>query len=81
MGILVWIAVGLAGAWLAAQLWKSGGYGLPVNIILGIPGGLGGSWLFGRLGIWPGDARIGSTMAAFLGAVILVWITHWLRRP
>ncbi|PYU80534.1 MAG: hypothetical protein DMG50_19725 [Acidobacteria bacterium] len=39
-----------------------------------------GGWLFGMLGIWPGGGIIGSILVAFVGAVILVWITRLLKR-
>jgi uncharacterized membrane protein YeaQ/YmgE (transglycosylase-associated protein family) len=32
------------------------------------------------LGIWPGGGMIGSIIVAFVGAVILVWITRVLKR-
>ncbi|HLV95309.1 MAG TPA: GlsB/YeaQ/YmgE family stress response membrane protein [Candidatus Acidoferrales bacterium] len=80
MGILAWIVVGLIAGWLAGQVMKGGGYGVIVDIILGILGGLLGGWLFGVLGIWHGGGMIGSIIVAFIGAVILVAITRVLKR-
>jgi uncharacterized membrane protein YeaQ/YmgE (transglycosylase-associated protein family)/CRP-like cAMP-binding protein len=80
MGFLVWILVGLVAGWLAGQVMKGGGYGVLVDIILGIVGGLLGGWLFGFLGIWRGGGMIGSVIVAFIGAVILIWITRLLKR-
>ena len=52
-----------------------------VDIILGILGGLLGGWIFGLLGIWHGGSGIiGSIIVAFIGAVILVWITRLIKR-
>jgi len=51
-----------------------------VDIILGILGGVLGGWLFGLLGLWPGRGWIGSIIVAFVGAVILVWITRLLKK-
>jgi uncharacterized membrane protein YeaQ/YmgE (transglycosylase-associated protein family) len=59
---------------------KGGGYGVLVDIILGILGGFIGGWIFGKLGIWPGGGMIGSIIVAFVGAVILVWITRLLKK-
>jgi len=70
--VIYWIVVGLIAGWLAGLVMKGGGYGVLVDIILGILGGLLGGWLFGRLGIWPGGGILGSIVVAFLGAVILV---------
>ena len=59
---------------------KGGGYGVIVDVILGILGGFVGGWLFGQLGIWPGGGIIGSLIVAFIGAVILVGITRLIKR-
>jgi uncharacterized membrane protein YeaQ/YmgE (transglycosylase-associated protein family) len=80
MGFIEWIVVGLIAGWLAGKVMKGGGYGVLVDIILGILGGLLGGWLFGALGIWPGGGVIGSILVAFVGAVILVWITRLIKK-
>ena len=80
MGVLAWIVVGLIAGWLAGQVMKGGGYGVLVDIILGILGGVVGGWIFGALGIWHGGGMIGSILVAFIGAVILVAITRVLKR-
>ncbi len=80
MGILAWIIVGLIAGWLAGKVMKGGGYGILVDIILGILGGILGGWLFGLLGIWQGRGLIGSIIVAFIGAVILVAITRAIKR-
>jgi uncharacterized membrane protein YeaQ/YmgE (transglycosylase-associated protein family) len=80
MGFLEWIVVGLIAGWLAGQVMKGGGYGVIVDIILGILGGVLGGWIFGMLGIWRGGGIIGSLIVAFIGAVILVWITRLIKK-
>jgi len=77
---LYWIFVGLIAGWLAGQVMKGGGYGMLVDIILGILGGIVGGWVFGLLGIWPGGRIIGSIIVAFVGAVFLVGITRLLKK-
>ena len=79
MGFLAWIVVGLIAGWLAGQVMRGGGYGVLVDIILGLVGGVVGGWVFGLLGIWPGGGIIGSIVVAFVGAVILVGITRLLK--
>jgi len=80
MGFLTWILVGLIAGWLAGQVMKGGGYGVAVDIILGVLGGILGGWVFGALGIWQGGGMIGFIVVAFIGAVILVAITRMLKR-
>ena len=79
MGFIVWIVVGLIAGWLAGQVMKGRGYGVLVDIILGIFGGVVGGWIFGLLGIWPGGGVIGSIVVAFVGAVILVGFARMLK--
>jgi len=80
MNFLAWIVVGLIAGWLAGQVMKGGGYGVLVDIILGILGGFLGGWIFGLLGIGAGGGMIGSIIVAFIGAVILVGITRLIKR-
>ena len=80
MGLLAWIIVGLIAGWLAGQVMKGGGYGVLVDIILGLLGGLLGGWLFGQLGLGAGGGMVGSIIVAFIGAVILVGITRLIKR-
>jgi len=80
MGIIAWVFVGLIAGWLAGRVMKGGGYGVVVDIILGILGGVVGGWVFHLLGIWPGGGIVGSIIVAFVGAVILVGITRLLKK-
>ena len=77
--MIYWIVVGLIAGWLAGQVMKGGGYGVLVDIILGILGGFVGGWVFGLLGIHAGG-MIGSIVVAFVGAVLLVWITRLMKK-
>ena len=80
LGFITWIVVGLIAGWLAGQVMKGGGYGVIVDIVLGLLGGVLGGWLFGALGIWPGGGVVGAIIVAFVGAVILVGISRLLKR-
>jgi uncharacterized membrane protein YeaQ/YmgE (transglycosylase-associated protein family) len=74
------IIVGLIAGWLAGQVMKGGGYGVLMDIALGLLGGIVGGWVFGALGIWPSGGIFGSVVVSFVGAVILVAITRMLKR-
>ena len=43
-GLVWWILIGLIAGWLAGKVMKGGGYGVLVDIILGILGGILGGW-------------------------------------
>ncbi len=78
-GLLYAVIVGLVAGWLAGQVMKGGGYGILVDIILGILGGIVGSRVFGLLGLHAGGL-IGRIVVSFVGAVILVWITRLVKK-
>lgn len=78
-GLVYAIVVGLVAGWLAGQVMKGGGYGVLVDIILGILGGIVGSWVFGLLRLHAGGL-IGRIVVSFVGAVILVWITRLVKK-
>jgi len=78
-GLLYAVIVGLIAGWLAGQVMKGGGYGILVDIILGILGGIVGNWVFGLLGLHAGGL-IGRIVVSFVGAVILVWITRLIKK-
>jgi len=74
------MVVGLIAGWLAGKVMRGGGYGVIMDIVLGILGGILGGWIFTRLGVGVGGGMIGSIIVAFIGAVILVWITRLFKR-
>jgi uncharacterized membrane protein YeaQ/YmgE (transglycosylase-associated protein family) len=78
-GLVYSILVGLVAGWLAGQVMKGGGYGIVVDIILGILGGIVGGWVFGMLGLHAGGL-IGNIVVSFVGAVILVWLVHLVKK-
>jgi len=79
-GLLYWLVVGLIGGWLAGVVMKGGGYGMVVDIVLGVLGGLLGGWIFSALGIGAGAGLVGGIIVSFVGAVILVALTRVLKR-
>ena len=45
------IVVGLIDGWLTGQVMKGGGYGIVMDIVLGLLGGIIGGWVFGSMTI------------------------------
>ncbi|HEY2000577.1 GlsB/YeaQ/YmgE family stress response membrane protein [Paraburkholderia sp.] len=79
-GIIAWLIIGAIAGWLAGVLVKGGGFGLIVDIIVGIVGAFIGGWLAGVLHISLGGGWIGSIITAVIGAVILLFIIRLFRR-
>lgn len=79
-GLIAWIIIGGVAGWLAGVLVKGGGFGLIVDIIVGIAGAFIGGWLFGAMGISLGKGWIGSIATAAIGAVILLFVIRLIKR-
>ena len=82
MGILSWIVVGLIAGWLAGMVMKGSGFGLIVNIIVGVVGALLGGWIattFLNIGGMSG-INLQSILIAFVGAVLLLLVLRLIGR-
>jgi uncharacterized membrane protein YeaQ/YmgE (transglycosylase-associated protein family) len=79
-GLVVWILIGLIAGWAAGKVMKGGGYGVLVDILLGLCGSVVGGWVFHALGLWAGGGLVGSFIIAFIGAVLLVWISRLIKK-
>jgi uncharacterized membrane protein YeaQ/YmgE (transglycosylase-associated protein family) len=74
-----WIVIGGIAGWLAGKLMKGGGFGIIVNVLLGIVGSVVGGWLFGLAGITAGGI-VGSLASATVGAIVLLAIVGLIKR-
>jgi uncharacterized membrane protein YeaQ/YmgE (transglycosylase-associated protein family) len=79
-GLIAWLIIGALAGWLAGLLVKGGGFGIFVDIVVGIVGAFIGGWLAGVLGISLGGGWIGSIITAVIGAVILLFILRLIKR-
>jgi len=77
--LIWWAVVGLIAGWAAGKIMKGGGYGVVMDIVLGIIGAVIGGWLMGIVGIHAGGF-IGTIIVAIIGAVFLIWITRMLKK-
>jgi len=77
--LIWWAVVGLIAGWAAGRIMKGGGYGVVMDIVLGIIGAVIGGWVLGALGIHAGGF-IGTIIVAIFGAVVLIWITRLLKK-
>ena len=78
-GLLWWCIVGLIAGFLAGKVMKGGGFGIAMDIVIGIVGAMIGGWVFGLLGIYSGG-MIGSVVIAFVGACILLWLVRLIKK-
>ncbi len=73
--ILGWIVIGIIAGWLTGKIMRGAGYGILMDLILGLVGAVIGGWIFGLLGI-SAFGLLGSLAAATVGAVVLVAIAR-----
>ncbi|MGH7949860.1 MAG: GlsB/YeaQ/YmgE family stress response membrane protein [Candidatus Binataceae bacterium] len=73
------ILIGLVAGWLAGILMKGSGYGIVVDIVLGLVGAVIGRIIFGAFNVAPAGT-IGYIAMATIGAVVLVAISHAVKR-
>ena len=71
MGFIWSIIIGIVAGYLAGKIMRGGGFGVIVNLILGIIGGVLGGWVFSLLGISAGGI-LGSLITSTVGAILLL---------
>lgn len=79
-GIIAWLIIGAVAGWLAGKIVDGGGFGLIVDIIVGIVGAFIGGWLAGALEISIGGGLISSIIVAVIGAVVLLFALRLIKR-
>ena len=72
------LIVGLVAGWLTGKLMRGRGYGVVVDILLGLIGGVIGGWILHDFGITV-YGFIGGVAMSTVGAVALVGAAHLLR--
>ena len=69
--------VGIIAGWLSGEIMKGRGHGLIGNLILGLLGGMFGSWMIGFFGFASKGGFLPSVITATAGAVALIWIARF----
>ena len=79
MSVIWYIIIGIVAGFLAGKIMRGGGFGLLINLLVGIIGGLLGGWVFGLLGI-AASGIIGSLITATVGAILMLWIASLFNK-
>jgi len=79
-GNISWLVVGLLAGWLAGLFMEGGGFGIIMDIVVGLVGAFVGGLLFslfveGAAGFW------GSVGVAFVGSCVCIGIARALAPP
>ncbi|WP_199545366.1 GlsB/YeaQ/YmgE family stress response membrane protein [Paraburkholderia kururiensis] len=78
--IATWIVIGIVAGWLAGMIVSGSGFGILIDIVVGIAGAFIGGWLASLLGIGVGGGLLGSVLVAVAGAVVLLLVIRLVRR-
>ncbi|MGH7313337.1 MAG: GlsB/YeaQ/YmgE family stress response membrane protein [Candidatus Rokuibacteriota bacterium] len=76
---VTWVLVGVLAGVLAGLVMQRGGYGLKNDIILGLVGSIGASWIFRALGVFPGAGIVAMLFVALIGAAVLIVAQRTVR--
>jgi uncharacterized membrane protein YeaQ/YmgE (transglycosylase-associated protein family) len=75
---LIWeICVGILAGFLAGKIMRGKGYGVLMDLLLGLVGALVGGFVFSLLGLYS-YGLVGQLVIATAGAVILIWLVRRL---
>jgi uncharacterized membrane protein YeaQ/YmgE (transglycosylase-associated protein family) len=75
INLIASLIIGGVAGWLAGLIRRGEGFGIIVNILIGIAGGFVGGILFSLIGIEESN-WIGSLIISTIGAVILLFIVN-----
>jgi uncharacterized membrane protein YeaQ/YmgE (transglycosylase-associated protein family) len=81
MNNFLWpIIVGIVAGFLTSKVTKGKGFGIIVNLLVGVGGAILGGWLFGQLEISIGTGLLSTIITAFIGAIVLLFIINLLKK-
>lgn len=79
MTYLFWqIAIGILAGFLAGKIMQGKGYGVLLDLVLGLVGSILGYFVFGLLQLTP-TGLLGRIVVSTIGAVLIVYIARKLK--
>lgn len=79
MNFIAFLFVGLIAGWIAGKLIQGKGYGLILNMIVGVIGAVIGGGIFSFFGIASGGFLI-ELAAAVIGAIVLIALARLVKK-
>jgi uncharacterized membrane protein YeaQ/YmgE (transglycosylase-associated protein family) len=79
MGWIWVILIGIVAGWLAGKIMRGKGYGLVVDLLLGIVGAVLGGYLFGLLGVG-GGGLVWRLLTSLVGALLILFIIRLIKK-
>ncbi len=78
MQAVYYLVIGLAAGWSAERLMRSKGYGLLIDLIVGVAGSFAGEWLFGQLKI-SFASNVGPYISALICALLFLLLIRFIK--
>jgi len=78
LGLIWQIAIGILAGFLAGKIMRGRGYGVLMDLLLGIVGSMLGGAVFGLLGLYS-SGIVGQLVVATVGAILLIYIVRKLK--
>jgi uncharacterized membrane protein YeaQ/YmgE (transglycosylase-associated protein family) len=79
-GIFVmWVLMGVVAGVLAGLVMERGSHGLKTDIVLGLVGSIGLSWLVRAIGVMSGSGLFAAAVVALAGAAIVIVAQRTIR--
>ena len=79
-GLLYSLIIGALAGWLAGKFMKGGGFGVLINIVLGIIGGVVAGWLFSTININFIDGIVGDILKGAIGASLVLFVAGLFKK-
>lgn len=79
-GLLYSLIIGALAGWLAGKFMKGGGFGVLINIVLGIIGGVVAGLLFSTLNINFIDGIVGDILKGAIGASLVLFVAGLFKK-
>jgi len=76
---LIWqICIGILAGWLAGRIMRGKGFGILIDLFVGILGSVLGAFVFGLLGLHA-SGLVGQLVIATIGAIFLLYLVRLLK--
>jgi uncharacterized membrane protein YeaQ/YmgE (transglycosylase-associated protein family) len=76
---IIWqIVIGILAGFLAGKIMRGRGFGILVDLLLGIVGSMIGGFVFGVLGLYS-SGLVGQLVVATIGAMMLLFLVRQLK--
>lgn len=77
MYLIAQIVIGIAAGWLAGKIMRGRGFGVLIDLLVGILGSVLGGFVFSLLGLYS-SGLIGHLVTATVGAMLLLYLARKL---